>query len=146
MDRAAQIEAIRVGIADHRTLTDIAGDIGISPSTASALAKEAGIAVRGRSPRVRSAIPSSMAPADLRAWRKGHCLTQPDACKLLGISLRPYQHAENGNTRGGFKVPKVPRLIELATKGLDVELRLVRYRMGQLSSRAGDGKQGIPPA
>jgi DNA-binding XRE family transcriptional regulator len=134
--RDAKIEAIRTGVDARRTLTAIASDLGIHPSTASALAKRAGIQVRGRPPQVVHAVPSSMKPDDLVLWRKSHGFTQDAASKLLGISKRTLVHAENGNTRCRMRVPKVPRLIELATKGLDAELRLVKFRMAERALRA----------
>ena len=81
------------------------------------------------SPKIAK-IPPSMTPADLLAWRKGHGLSQEDACNMLGISRRPYQYAEKGVTQAGYRLPTVSRILELAVKGLDAELRLVRHRLG----------------
>ena len=78
-------------------------------------------------------IPGTMKPGELISWRKGHGFSQADACALLGISRRTYQHYELGNTRGGFSLPRLPRIVELAIRGLDVELRVLKMRAGGLS-------------
>jgi transcriptional regulator with XRE-family HTH domain len=71
-------------------------------------------------------IPGTWKPEQLVAWRKSHGFSQADAGNLLGISRRTYQHYEKGDTRGGFSLPTLPRLVELAIKGLDGELRYLR--------------------
>jgi transcriptional regulator with XRE-family HTH domain len=78
-------------------------------------------------------IPATMAPTDLLAWRKSHGLSQEDASNLLGMARRPYQYLEQGKTQAGMRLPKIPRLIELATKGLDMELRVIRMKLGTRS-------------
>ena len=75
-------------------------------------------------------LPGKMTPAQLVDWRKAHGFSQQDAAAMLGMSRRPYQYLEGGETRGGFRPPTIPRTVELAIKGLDVELRLLRYRAG----------------
>jgi transcriptional regulator with XRE-family HTH domain len=87
-------------------------------------------------------IPARMTPAELIAWRKQHGFSQEDAGNMLGVARRTYLHYERGDTRGGYKQPTVPRLVELAIKGLDAELRIVKYRMGQRSLRGDAAPDG----
>lgn len=51
-------------------------------------------------------------PEDMRAWRQRLGLTQTDAGKALGLTLRAIQHYE-----GGTRV--IPRAVELACWALE---------------------------
>lgn len=82
-----------------------------------------------------------MTPGALAEWRRGHGLSQRDAAHMLGIALRPYQYHEKGETRGGFRPPWVPRWLELATKGLDMELRVNKLRLTEAKPEPVDAKQ-----
>lgn len=99
-------------------------------------------------PRLKSTphidkIPSTMTPADLVAWRKGHGFSQEDAANLLGIARRTYLHLERGNTRGGYKLKNIPRRDALAVRGLDSELRILKFRLGRRTLR--DDEDGREP-
>lgn len=63
-----------------------------------------------------------MTPAELKVWRKQRGLIQRDAGALLGISKRTYNALETGINRGTALIT-VPRTIELATRGLDDEMK-----------------------
>ena len=67
-----------------------------------------------------------MTPMELRAWRKSRGLIQRDAAALLGIVRRTYLYQEQGKTRGGYTIATIPRLTELAIKGLDMEMGVGR--------------------
>ena len=131
------IVALRAAVAGGKSSRDIADLLGIERAMVYQLAHSGGISLKSARPRVMRQIPASMKPADLRNWRKGHGYTQPEAARLLGLSPRTYTYHETGTTRAGYRVPTVPRLVELAIKGLDAELRLVKYRMQR---QAQDGK------
>lgn len=88
-------------------------------------------------PHLAAPVRATMTPAQLIEWRQGHGLSQQDAAHLLGMALRPYQYREAGATRGGYRVPRVDRLIELATKGLDMELRVAKMLARTETRRAG---------
>lgn len=92
-------------------------------------------------PKAAKPDPSTMTPADLLAWRKGHGFTQRDAAYRLGMTLRPYQYHEAGTTRGGFKIPRIPRTIELATMGLDMALRVAKLREQEGAPEPVDAEQ-----
>jgi transcriptional regulator with XRE-family HTH domain len=71
-------------------------------------------------------IQGKMTPAELRAWRRSRGLIQRAAAALLGVARRTYQYAERGKTRGSNVLITVPRQLELAVKGLDVEMGATR--------------------
>lgn len=79
-------------------------------------------------PKLAGPVSSAMTPEALRAWRAGHGFSQKDAAHYLGMAPRDYQYRESGRTRNNYRMPFVERWIELATKGLDMELRLAKLR------------------
>ena len=68
-------------------------------------------------------IYGGMTSGDLRAWRVRHYLSRPALARALGISVSRLVDYETGVTRGRNTPAPIPRLLELALKGLEQEMR-----------------------
>jgi transcriptional regulator with XRE-family HTH domain len=54
-----------------------------------------------------------MTANEIRRWRERQGVTQSGAARLLGVSLRGYQHYESGERRVSETVARLARAIEL---------------------------------
>lgn len=75
--------------------------------------------------QIERALRSSavMTPDDVRRWRKARGLTQNNLAALLGISRSAYIYLEKGDPRRKDKSLTIPRMAELAFRGLDVWMK-----------------------
>lgn len=61
----------------------------------------------------------AMSPAELRAWRARYDLSQAQLAELLGMSLSRIGEYERGYTFTKNRSADIPRVVELALKGLE---------------------------
>lgn len=85
-----------------------------------------------------------MTKEELKAWRGRHGLTQEQAGKKLGVSLRTYQRMEDGTT--GIRATYA-----LMCQKLDKDLSEAQARIAEFQQpgtnrrkRARDRRQGLP--